>query len=153
MHTNDLNQYLACAQRTGVFSKDEVLTLKDILLDGTKHYTVLNKKEGDELKGFIIFGRTPFTAYAWDIYWVVINPDFQRQGLARQLLKEAEQKMREILPQGDPIIRIETSSRDEYNGARSLYLSRQYIKVCEIPHFYKKNDSLVIFSKHVRRAE
>jgi ribosomal protein S18 acetylase RimI-like enzyme len=151
MELHLIDQYVFCAEKTGVFSSEEITTLREILSDETNHYLILSKKDKGKLAGFIILGRTPFTAFGWDIYWVVVSPDFQRQGIGRALMALAEEEMFKRTPE-HAVIRVETSSRPEYTSAHKLYMSCGYKKIGEIPNFYKQNDALFFFSKEIFSA-
>jgi ribosomal protein S18 acetylase RimI-like enzyme len=148
MELHVIDQYLFCAEKTAVFSAAEIKGLRDVLSDHTGHYRICAKKKGSVLQGFAVFGQTPFTASSWDLYWLVVAPESQRQGVGRSLIETVEAEMMQVTPQ-EPIVRIETSSRGNYRGAHSLYCACGYTKVGEIPDFYAPGDALLIFSKRL----
>lgn len=96
------------------------------------------------LGGFIIFGPTPLTQHAWDIYWIAVDRRFQRQGVGSRLLEAAEMRIR---AQRGEVIRIETSSQPNYEASRRFYEKHGYLRAGIIPNFYAAGDDLLIYYK------
>ena len=94
--------------------------------------------------GYICFGPMPLTEDTFDIYWVAVDRRFQKIGVGRKLLNFAEDYVRG--KEGRKII-IETSSKKEYESARSLYKRAGYREVARILDFYSSNDDKIIFEK------
>ncbi|RJP58650.1 MAG: GNAT family N-acetyltransferase [Candidatus Auribacter fodinae] len=148
MDVHEIDRYVGIAERTEVFSPEEIETLYEILAEHEEEgYEIVSKKDGDVLQGYIIFGRTPFTQSGWDIYWLVVSPDSQRKGVGRYLIETAEKVM--VQAHGYAVVRIETSSRDHYLSARTTYERCGYTRAAVIQDFYKRNDSLVMFTKNL----
>ena len=68
--------------------------------------------------GYSCYGPIPCTQSSYDLYWIAVDRLTHGQGLGTQLLTETEKRIRLM---GGTRIYIETSSRDEYNAARTLY--------------------------------
>jgi ribosomal protein S18 acetylase RimI-like enzyme len=96
--------------------------------------------------GYLCFGPTPMTESTWDVYWMAVDPEKQRQGIGRRLLNEAEVKISNL--QGRLIL-IETSSRLEYERTRKFYGSCGYEIIASIPDFYTLGDDKVVFQKRL----
>ena len=136
--------------RTGVFNAVELEILREVADDHAtrpeKGYYMICDGTAEDLKGFVIYGQAPLTEHAWDMYWLAVDPSAQKQGVGRRLLKGAEAEILKRSPQA--VIRVETSSRKDYDGARHLYAISGYRETGVIKDFYKKNDDLVIYSKN-----
>lgn len=140
------------AVNTKVFNACEIQILREVASDflksPDKDYSLVSTKNRQELTGFIIYGRTPLTQNTWDLYWLAVDPMFYGKGLGRKLMsglfqniKSKDHKM--------GVIRVETSSRPDYEPARNLYLKTGFNQVGQIDHFYRKNDHLLIYSKQL----
>ena len=103
------------------------------------------------MQGFAIYGQTPLTLNTWDIYWLAVDGCFQKRGVGRDLLRKTEEDMLGGETAVIPVVRVETSSRDDYAPARALYLKSGYVETGRISDFYKPGDSLVTFAKHLSR--
>lgn len=136
---------------TPEFKPDEIIVAEEVLDEylhsGTRSgYNALVAEVGSSIAGYICFGPTPLTDATWDVYWLVISPDFQRKGIGKALLNAAEEEIKKA--RGKTII-IETSSRPEYGRAQRLYVSQDYQLICQIPDFYAPGDDKLIFVKRL----
>lgn len=138
------------AQNVGVFKKGELKILEEVLEDCfyKENYNILYENWGNKIAGFIIFGRTPLTEFSWDIYWLVVDKEYQGKGIGKRLIKRAEEVL--LKEKGKAIIRIETSSQKQYTHARGLYKIMGFIEAGRIPNFYSPGDDLLIFYKEVK---
>lgn len=142
---------LNTAGATGAFTEEELAVLKDVLIEWSRHpdedYELITEWDGDDLAGFLIYGPTPMTAFAYDLYWMAVNPAHQRKGIGRKL----EEKMCSALLDRSPraVVRVETAGRDEYLGQRIFYLSTGYRECGRIPDFYGEGDDIVLYCKQI----
>ncbi|HNX90408.1 MAG TPA: GNAT family N-acetyltransferase [Candidatus Omnitrophota bacterium] len=148
---SDLNigEYLMIASGTGVFRPDEIDVLKEVLEDYGKSdttYHVYEERSGGKLSGFAIFGRTPLTAFCWDVYWLVVDKACHGKGTGKRLMTAVEEAFAEENKKF--VARVETSGRDTYEGARIFYEKLGYEKTGVIPHFYGQGDDLVMYHKN-----
>lgn len=97
--------------------------------------------------GYICYGDTPLTEGTWDIYWMAVASDRQRQGIGRALLAAAEVKIKET---GGRLIIIETSSKAEYERTRRFHYSQGYELIGRIPDFYTLGDDKLILRKRLK---
>jgi ribosomal protein S18 acetylase RimI-like enzyme len=106
--------------------------------------------DAQKVSGFVIFGMTPMTKYAWDIYWIAVDPELQGKGIGKSLMAQVE---REAVGQaGQAILRIETSGKSTYTRQRSFYKSCGFEEKGRIEDFYQLGDDLVIYAKKISRA-
>lgn len=138
-------------QVTSEFTSTEVkvaLELIDLYLKyGTgSDYYVLVAETDNTPAGYICFGPTPLTEGTWDIYWMAVNPQKQRQGIGRRLLNDAETSISDA---GGRLILIETSSKPDYERTRYFYQSCGYEIIARIPDFYTPGDNKIVFQKRL----
>lgn len=151
MHKIKIKRHLDLAEKTGAFAPQELEVLHEVLEDvfdeEEDHYIILDERQDDALRGYVIFGRTPLTDCGWDVYWLVVDKEFQRKGVGRNLLQRMKHHITQA--QGKAIIRIETAGKKEYAYVRNFYTKAGFEEVGRIPDFYTKDDDLVIFSKTI----
>ncbi|WMI71160.1 GNAT family N-acetyltransferase [Aminobacterium sp. MB27-C1] len=149
-----IDEYLAIAQATKAFTTEECSVLKEVLLEWqaypSKDYVLLEEYRKGILAGFLIYGATPMTAFAWDLYWIVVSPDFQRQGIGLVLQEKMEAELLNI--HKNAVIRVETSGKQAYAGQRHFYVHAGYEESGRIHNFYGEGDDLVIYTKEIKTS-
>jgi len=104
-----------------------------------------------ELKGDLLayaaWGPAPLTQRSFDLYWIVVAPAAQGQGLGRALLKLVE---RAVAARGGGNLYIETSSRKSYARTRRFYDDAGYPLVATLRDFYAPRDHKLMFCKVIR---
>lgn len=144
------------AARTGAFTPQELEVLEEVLRDTLRGgedakdetaYRLCTLREQDRLAGFLIYGRTPMTAFAYDLYWIVVEPTLQRTGVGRRLVAVMENALRASTGRG--IVRVETSGKEEYAGQRVFYERCGFSLAGRIVDFYRPGDDLLTYVKVV----
>jgi ribosomal protein S18 acetylase RimI-like enzyme len=149
-----LHELVAAA---GVFSVEEITVARELIDSGLAaleaglkdcdYYLLLAESpDASEVIGYICYGRVPFTAGAWDLYWLATHPSHRRRGAGRALCAALEQTVRS---RGATHIRVETSSTDGYSAARAFYERLGYPLMARIGDFYKPGDDLFSFCKRL----
>ena len=132
---------------TGLFRPDEVaiaVELLDAALGGDEEYRFLGAYDGEHLVGYACWGPTPGTTGTYDLYWIVVDPARQGQGVGTQLLQAVE---RDLMTGDARLVIVETSSRADYGPTRAFYERRGYSRAAQIPGYYAAGDDLVIYLK------
>lgn len=124
--------------------------LLDAAAGGDPDYRFLGAYAGDELVGYACWGPTPGTEGTYDLYWIVVDPARQNQGVGTALLAAVE---RQLVREGCRLIVVETSSRAEYAPTRAFYEGRGYTRAAVIPGYYAPEDDLVIYLKDPRDGD
>jgi ribosomal protein S18 acetylase RimI-like enzyme len=137
----------ALTRATGLFHEDEVATAVELLdeaLAGDDEYRFLGAYDDATMIGWACWGPTPGTRGTYDLYWIVVDPPRQGQGVGRQLLQAIEE---ELLAGDCRLIVVETSSRAAYEPTRGFYERRGYTRAATLPGYYAPGDDLVIYLK------
>jgi ribosomal protein S18 acetylase RimI-like enzyme len=100
----------------------------------------------DKVAGYICFGPNPVADEAYDLYWIVVDEPYSRQGLGGRLLEEMESIGRAAHIRR---VYIETSSTNGYRPARSFYGKKGYRRICTLKDFYRAGDHKVIYMKEL----
>jgi ribosomal protein S18 acetylase RimI-like enzyme len=151
--THDRKGILRLLRQRGTFNQREIrvaLEVIDEALDrpekGDYHAFCACKGNGS-LAGYICFGPVPMTDGCYDLYWIAVDEEFSRQGIAGKLSGFMEEF---IIQKGARRIYVDTSSTPPYEPARSFYEKHGYRVACELKDFYRKGDHKIIFVKEVR---
>jgi ribosomal protein S18 acetylase RimI-like enzyme len=132
---------------TGLFRPAEVAIATELLDDslaGDDDYRLLGAYGADELVGYACWGPTPGTEGTYDLYWIVVDPARQGQGVGTELLTAVEQQ---LAREHGRLLVVETSSRADYAATRAFYERRGYARAATIPGYYAPGDDLVIYLK------
>lgn len=135
---------------TGVFRAAERAVALEVFDSAVRRpgvdYFALGAFDADRLVGFACYGPTPCTVGTWDLYWIAVDPAFQRQGTGRALMEACEQS---IASQGGRLVVVETSSRPDYGPTRAFYRKLGYREAARIPDFYLPGDDLLVYVKRL----
>lgn len=96
--------------------------------------------------GYSCYGPIPCTKNSYDIYWIAVDPLFQKQGLGKIIINETEKR---IGKQGGKRIYIDTSDSAKYRKTFSFYKNCGYRLVSLLEDFYKDGDGKAVFMKIV----
>lgn len=133
-----------------IFNEDEVRVAMELInvaatnLHQTDYYIFVYENDGMIL-GYHCTGKRPLTDGAYDLYWIVTDPEYGKKGIGKSLLEHSENFVKES---NGRWLLIETSSREKYTATRNFYLRNNYSIVSEIKDFYAVNDSLIVFGKY-----
>lgn len=109
-------------------------------------YSILVAEVGSTIAGYICYGPTPLTEGTWDVYWLAVARERQRQGIGSTLMTSAEQEMTRAKGR---LSVLETSSTPAYEKTRHFHLSQGYEIVACIPDFYAPGDDKLIMQKRL----
>lgn len=148
----DLPALRRLVESTGVFYAEEravALELLEVrLARGPKSgYAFLFAERRGELLGYAAWGNVPLTRRTFDLYWIVVAPAAQGQGIGRALLREVE---RTVGARGGGSLYIETSSRTAYARTRRFYREAGYEEVARLRDYYAPGDHKVMFCKTIQ---
>lgn len=137
---------------TGVFTDEEVgvaMELIDIVLENAdqKDYRILCAVNlQDQPIGYICYGPVPMTRGAFDLYWIVIDPEIQGQKVGSQLLDCLEKEVKGL---GGRMILADTSSISSYEKAHKFYLKKGFQEVARIADYYWEGNDRITYCKRI----
>ncbi|WP_274373972.1 MULTISPECIES: GNAT family N-acetyltransferase [Synergistales] len=155
MKSHALYDYLALAERSGAFSPAEMEILGEVLADWAEDpqsgYFVLEENLEGRRAGFLVYGPTPMTDFAYDLYWIAVDPPFQRRGVGLRLLRRLDGALDERGARA--VIRVETSGKASYEGQRRFYEAGGYRECGRLADFYGEGDDLVLYGRSLEAKE
>ena len=128
---------------------DVAMELIDIVLkdESQKDYKIhCMVDDQDQLMGYICYGPSPMTQGTFDLYWIVVDPNFQGQGIGSKLLDFLEKVLKEM---GGRMILVETSSIPEYERTQRFYLQKGFKEVARVPDYYSPGNDRITFCKRL----
>ncbi len=134
---------------TGVFSEEEADIAVELVEERQSRgeaggYEFLLVEVEGRLAGYTCFGRIPGTVSSFDLYWIVVAPEWQRTGIGVSLLAETESS---CAASGASRMYADTSSLPRYEAARRFYEANGYRREAFLPDFYRPGDGKVIYAK------
>ncbi len=149
LQPQDVERVRRLVEITGFFSPDEVNIAAELVTErlakgAESGYDFIMAEHYGRLAGYACFGPIPATATSYDLYWIAVSPDFQRKGLGRRLLKEAEKR---ISSAGGKRIYVDTSQRVQYASTRAFYENAGYRLETILEDFYDQGEGKVIYCK------
>lgn len=154
--TSDSEEVARLVKATGFFSAAEVQVAVELVqerrLKGeASGYHFLMAQQGPRghggeppLAGYACFGPIPCTLSSFDLYWIVVHPDAQGQGLGKLLLTMCEQEINKL---GGTRVYVETSSRPQYHPTRCFYERCGYALEATLADFYAPGDHKLVYCK------
>ncbi|MFH1379551.1 MAG: N-acetyltransferase [bacterium] len=153
MNPENMSKYLDIAERTGAFKPRELNTLRETLIDCSnnkgREYLLVEEYRGGNPAGFSIFGELEWTDFSWEMYWLIVDPNFHGQGIGKKLLEYVEKIILKESPHA--VLIAETSSIKSYDSARLYYQKTGFTEVGRVPNYYDYDDDLVTFYKIIDR--
>jgi len=150
----DCSNVAKLLRQTRFFSEAEIgigveLVEEELTQKTRTTYCFIFAETNTQLLGYSCYGLIPLTANSYDLYWIAVDPDYQRNGIGKTLLMTTEQRIRKS---GGKRIYVDTSSRGQYRPTRRFYLSCGYKKAAHLPNFYRDGEGKIIFVKSVEEG-
>jgi len=138
-------------KRSNVFNDVEIEIagdLADAVLDGsdTSYQFIFYRDASGNPIAYSCYGEIPLTDKRYDLYWIVVDPAYQGQGLAAKLIEETSAR---IVALGGSLLYAETSGTEAYSPARKFYAKHGFAEAARFPHFYRENDDKIVFVKKI----
>lgn len=89
----------------------------------------------------------PFADRVWNLYFIAVSPTAHGAGAGTQLIDHVEHQLRSAGEDAARVLIVETSSTEQYVGARAFYLARGFDEEARIRDFYGPGDDKVVFWK------
>src|SRR4030065_2483117 len=118
------------------------LVLKDPIQNDYQIYCMVDDQ--DQAIGYICYGPTPMTQGTFDLYWIAVDPDFQKQGVGSNLLDFLRKGVNKLKGR---MILADTSSIPQYERTKKFYLKNGFQEVARIPDYYHPGNDRMTFCK------
>jgi ribosomal protein S18 acetylase RimI-like enzyme len=93
----------------------------------------------------------PFADRLWNLYFLAVSPRWHGGGTGTQLVSHVEDELGRAGQDVARVLLVETSSLEQYAGARGFYRARGFDEEARIREFYGPGDDKVVFWKALTR--
>ena len=128
---------------------DVAMELIDIVLkdESQKDYKIdCMVDDRDQTVGYICYGAIPMTQGTFDLYWILVDPNFQEQGIGSKLLDFLEEVVRE---KRGRMILADTSTMPQYEKTKNFYLHNGFQEVARVADYYHPGNDRITFCKRL----
>ena len=149
---DDLEKVRTMVAATGFFSDEEIEISAELVRERLSRgvesgYYFLFAENGDgKLVGYTCYGPVTGTESSFDLYWIVVDNDFQGCGTGKILDAKTMELVGDL---GGTRIYAETFSRKQYEPTREFYRKAGYHETACLEDFYSPGDGKIIFVKKV----
>jgi ribosomal protein S18 acetylase RimI-like enzyme len=149
MRRDDCHAVRELVSGTGYFRADEIdiaveLVEERLARGADSGYEFVFAEIGATLVGYACYGQIPCTISSYDLYWIAVDPEHQRNGIGRSLMKAVQER---VLAVGGQRIYIDTSGKDQYSATRKFYERNGFNCDARLKDFYGPGDDRVIYAK------
>jgi ribosomal protein S18 acetylase RimI-like enzyme len=142
----------ALALDNGMFEPDDMESFDDALngyLDGAwdGHTWVVAADDAGRLVGAAYVAPEPFGDRVWNLSFLAVGQGEHGRGIGSSLVTHVEQELRAQGESRARVLIVETSSGEDYEGARGFYASRGFHREAVIREFYGPAEDKVVFWK------
>ncbi|HRZ86522.1 MAG TPA: GNAT family N-acetyltransferase [bacterium] len=95
-------------------------------------------------RGYVCYGKAPFTDAVFYLYWIAVHPDSQGTGVGHMLMLHLEKL---LAAQNARMLLIETASKQTYENTRKFYLRNGFSEYSRIKDFYRVSDDRITYGK------
>jgi ribosomal protein S18 acetylase RimI-like enzyme len=135
-------------QAVGVFTPEEIRVALELIDEAIAKpegdYRALGIVAANGIIGYTCYGRAPFTEFAYDLYWIAVDPAAQGSGAARRLMAATEESVASL---GGKLLLVETASKPSYARTRRFYEALHYREVARIRDYYAAGDDKIVSEK------
>jgi GNAT superfamily N-acetyltransferase len=141
----------AIVERTGFFRSDEVDVAVELVDERLSRgvasgYQFLFAECNETIAGYACYGPIACTVASYDLYWIAVEPRFQRHGIGQQLVSAVRSKVADA--RGERIY-VDTSGRPQYAATRSFYERCGFHCDARLVDFYAPGDDRIIYAQRL----
>ena len=141
---SDHTALMALASASGLFESEQIELLA-AMLKSPGEDDIWFTDEGDTGPvGVAYLAPEKMTHGTWNLYWIAVHPEQQRQGRGQAILNHIQQWLR---GQRVRILLVETAGTDDFDYVRQFYAESGFEQEARIRDFYDDGVDKVIFRK------
>ncbi|MCB2183496.1 MAG: GNAT family N-acetyltransferase [Desulfobulbaceae bacterium] len=149
----DVQRVAKLVESTGFFREAEVEVAVELVRDRLEKgeasgYSFLLSDGQDRLAAYSCYGPIACTLTSFDLYWIVVHPDYQGQGMGKGILRLTEQR---VAGAGGERLYVDTSQSAQYAGTRAFYERCGYRLESVLADFYGPGDGKVVYCKKLEK--
>lgn len=148
--SSDAEPLLAMLQASGQFDEDGVQYVNETLsayFSGEAD-ALWFSAEHEGLAGVAYCAPEVMANNVWNLLMLWVSPSHQRQGAGQALLNHIEKALHS---KDARLLLVETSSLDDFSGARAFYQKQGFVNEATIRDYYDAGEAKLIFTKAINR--
>lgn len=146
-NNTDFEALITLATASGLFEPDQTDMLAAMLRSPDEN-DVWFTDENDGLPvGVAFLAPEKMTHGTWNLYWIAVAPEHQRQGRGKAILNHVEMWLRN---EGQRILLVETAGVQDFDYVRKFYADNGFEAEARIRDFYESGVDKVVFRKPLK---
>ena len=140
----DFDALIALATASGLFEPDQTEILASMLRSPEENDVWFTDEDAGVPVGVAYMAPEKMTHGTWNLYWIAVAPDYQRQGRGKAILDHVQNWLAE---KGHRILLVETAGVDDFDYVRKFYSDNGFETEARIRDFYDAGVDKVVFRK------
>ncbi len=140
----DFDALIALATASGLFEPDQTDMLSGMLRSPEVNDVWFTDENGDIPVGVAYMAPEKMTDGTWNLYWIAVDPDHQRQGRGKAILEHVQNW---LVKKQQRILLVETAGVDDFDYVRKFYADNGFEAEARIRDFYEAGVDKVVFRK------
>ena len=134
------------ANASGLFEPEQTELLLDMLRSSKEEDIWFTDDNGTAPIGVAYMAPEKMTNGTWNLYWIAVHPDQQRQGRGKAILSHIQQW---LIDKGERILLVETAGTDDFDYVRKFYADNGFENEARIRDFYDIGVDKIVFRKSI----
>ena len=140
----DFDALISLATSSGLFEPDQTGMLARMLRSPELNDTWFTDDESGIPVGVAYLAPEKMTHGTWNLYWIAVDPNHQRQGRGKAMLEHVQNW---LVEQGHRILLVETAGIEDFDYVRKFYADNGFETEARIRDFYEDGVDKVVFRK------
>ncbi len=144
----DHDGLIVLATASGLFEPDQTELLAEILRSPSDTDVWFTDDFAGLPVGVAYLAPEKMTHGTWNLYWIAVHPDHQKQGRGKSILKHVEHWLAE---RDQRILLVETAGVIDFDYVRKFYADNGFEAEARIRDFYEHGVDKIVFRKSLAR--
>ena len=145
---SDFDALIDIATASGLFEPDQTEMLAGMLRSPGENDVWFTDEAENGPVGVAYLAPEKMTNGTWNLLFIAVHPDHQRQGRGKNILKHVQHWLRS---KGERILLVETAGLDSFDYVRSFYAGDGFATEARVRDFYDVGVDKVIFRKSLNQ--
>lgn len=140
----DHDALIALATASGLFEPEQTGLLTKMLRSPDVNDTWFTYDESGVPVGVAYLAPEKMTTGTWNLYWIAVAPDYQKQGRGKAILEHVQQW---LIERKQRLLLVETAGVNDFDYVRLFYADNGFKKEARIRDFYEPGMDKVVYCK------
>ena len=141
---SDFNALISLATASGLFEPDQTDLLAEMLRKPNENDAWFTDEHDGVPVGVAFVAPEKMTYGTWNLYWIAVDPEHQRQGRGRAILDHVEMWLRSKTQR---LLLVETAGVEAFDYVRRFYAGNGFTEEARIRDFYEAGVDKVVLRK------